>query len=75
MAVDGAPGGVLWDHDTSRSRDVELIETAKAVTIAYNDKNWDKMKSAFAEKASNDEKARDAASRRRTGPRSVAGLG
>jgi len=34
-----------------------VIETAKAVTIAYNDKNWDKVKAAFAENGVYDEKA------------------
>ena len=33
-----------------------VIETAKAATIAYNDKNWDKVKAVFAEKAVYDEK-------------------
>ena len=34
-----------------------VIETAKAATIAYNDKNWDKAKAVFAENAVYDEKA------------------
>jgi steroid delta-isomerase-like uncharacterized protein len=34
-----------------------VIETAKAATIAYNDKNWDKMKAVFLEKGVYDEKA------------------
>jgi steroid delta-isomerase-like uncharacterized protein len=33
-----------------------VIETAKAATTAYNDKNWDKVKSAFAENGIYDEK-------------------
>lgn len=33
-----------------------VIETAKAATIAYNDKNWDKLKAVFAEKGVYDEK-------------------
>ena len=33
-----------------------VIETAKAATIAYNDKNWDKVKAVFAEKGVYDEK-------------------
>ena len=33
-----------------------VIETAKTATIAYNDKNWDKVKAVFAEKAVYDEK-------------------
>jgi hypothetical protein len=27
-----------------------VIETAKAATIAYNEKDWDKAKAVFAEK-------------------------
>ena len=34
-----------------------VIETAKAATIAYNDKNWDKVKALFAENGVYDEKA------------------
>jgi steroid delta-isomerase-like uncharacterized protein len=34
-----------------------VIETAKAATIAYNEKNWDKAKAAFVEKPVYDEKA------------------
>ena len=34
-----------------------LIETAKAATIAYNDKNWDKANAIFDEKGVYDEKA------------------
>jgi len=34
-----------------------IIETAKAATIAYNDKNWDKVKAVFDEKGVYDEKA------------------
>ena len=34
-----------------------IIETAKAATIAYNDKNWDKVKAVFAENGIYDEKA------------------
>lgn len=33
-----------------------VIETAKAATIAYNDKNWGKLKAVFAEKGVYDEK-------------------
>src|SRR5438876_1120847 len=33
-----------------------IIETAKAATVAYNDKNWDKVKAAFAENSVYDEK-------------------
>jgi hypothetical protein len=33
-----------------------VTETAKAATIAYNDKNWDKMKTVFAESGVYDEK-------------------
>jgi steroid delta-isomerase-like uncharacterized protein len=33
-----------------------VIETAKAATIAYNDKNWDKVKAVFDEKGVYDEK-------------------
>ncbi len=33
-----------------------VIETAKAATVAYNDKNWDKVKAAFAENSVYDEK-------------------
>jgi steroid delta-isomerase-like uncharacterized protein len=33
-----------------------VIETAKAATIAYNDKNWDKVKGLFAENGLYDEK-------------------
>jgi steroid delta-isomerase-like uncharacterized protein len=33
-----------------------VIETAKASTVAYNDKNWDKMKAVFAEGGVYDEK-------------------
>jgi steroid delta-isomerase-like uncharacterized protein len=33
-----------------------VIETAKAATIAYNDKNWDKVKAAFTENGVYDEK-------------------
>ncbi len=33
-----------------------VIETAKAATIAYNDKNWDKVKAVFAENGVYDEK-------------------
>jgi steroid delta-isomerase-like uncharacterized protein len=33
-----------------------IIEIAKAATIAYNDKNWDKVKAVFVEKAVYDEK-------------------
>ena len=33
-----------------------VIETAKATTIAYNDKNWDKMKAVFDENGVYDEK-------------------
>src|SRR5215470_11069918 len=35
----------------------DVIETAKAATIAYNEKNWDKAKAAFVEKPIYDEKA------------------
>jgi len=34
-----------------------VIETAKAATIAYNEKDWDKAKAAFVEKPIYDEKA------------------
>jgi steroid delta-isomerase-like uncharacterized protein len=34
-----------------------VIETAKAATIAYNEKNWDQAKAVFAEKGIYDEKA------------------
>ncbi|MBI1893726.1 MAG: nuclear transport factor 2 family protein [Candidatus Rokubacteria bacterium] len=34
-----------------------VIETAKGATIAYNDKNWDKVKAVFAENGIYDEKA------------------
>ena len=34
-----------------------VIETAKSATIAYNDKNWDKVKAVFAENGVYDEKA------------------
>jgi steroid delta-isomerase-like uncharacterized protein len=34
-----------------------VIETAKDATIAYNDKNWDKVKAVFAENGVYDEKA------------------
>jgi steroid delta-isomerase-like uncharacterized protein len=33
-----------------------VIATAKAATIAYNDKNWDKVKAVFAENGVYDEK-------------------
>jgi len=33
-----------------------VIATAKAATIAYNDKNWDKVKAVFAENGVHDEK-------------------
>lgn len=33
-----------------------VIETAKAATIAYNEKNWDKVKAAFTENGVYDEK-------------------
>jgi hypothetical protein len=33
-----------------------VIETAKAATVAYNDKNWDTMKAVFAESGVYDEK-------------------
>ena len=33
-----------------------VIETAKAATIAYNDKKWDKVKAVFAENGVYDEK-------------------
>src|SRR5262249_26066596 len=33
-----------------------VIEIAKAATIAYNDKNWDKVKTVFAENGVYDEK-------------------
>jgi steroid delta-isomerase-like uncharacterized protein len=33
-----------------------VIETAKAATIAYNDKNWDRLRSVFVEKGIYDEK-------------------
>jgi len=33
-----------------------VIETAKAATIAYNDKNWDRVRAAFAENGVYDEK-------------------
>ena len=33
-----------------------VIETAKGATIAYNDKNWDKVKAVFAENGIYDEK-------------------
>jgi steroid delta-isomerase-like uncharacterized protein len=35
----------------------DVIETAKAATTAYNDKNWDKAKAVFDEKGVYDEKA------------------
>ena len=34
-----------------------VIETAKGATIAYNDKNWDRLKAVFAENGTYDEKA------------------
>jgi len=34
-----------------------VIETAKAATIAYNEKNWDKARAVFLEKGVYDEKA------------------
>jgi len=34
-----------------------VIETAKAATIAYNEKIWDKVRAAFVEKGVYDEKA------------------
>ena len=34
-----------------------VIETAKAATIAYNEKNWDKARAVFVEKGIYDEKA------------------
>jgi len=34
-----------------------IIETAKAATVAYNEKNWDKARAAFVEKGIYDEKA------------------
>jgi steroid delta-isomerase-like uncharacterized protein len=34
-----------------------IIETAKAATMAYNDKNWDRVKAAFAPDGVYDEKA------------------
>ena len=34
-----------------------VIETAKAATIAYNEKNWEKAKTVFVEKGIYDEKA------------------
>ena len=34
-----------------------VIETAKAATTAYNDKNWEKVRSTFHESAVYDEKA------------------
>jgi steroid delta-isomerase-like uncharacterized protein len=34
-----------------------VFETAKSVTIAYNEKNWDAVKSMFAENGIYDEKA------------------
>ena len=34
-----------------------VIETAKAATIAYNDKNWDEVRAVIAENAVYDEKA------------------
>ena len=34
-----------------------VIETAKAATIAYNEKNWEKAKALFAEKGIYDEKS------------------
>src|SRR2546429_9923594 len=34
-----------------------VIETAKAATIAYNEKNWDKVKAVFVEKGVYDEKS------------------
>ena len=34
-----------------------VIDTAKAATIAYNDKNWDRARSSFTEKGIYDEKA------------------
>jgi steroid delta-isomerase-like uncharacterized protein len=34
-----------------------VIETARAATTAYNEKNWDKAKATFAEKGIYDEKA------------------
>ena len=34
-----------------------VIETAKAATIAYNEKNWEKAKAVFVEKGIYDEKA------------------
>jgi steroid delta-isomerase-like uncharacterized protein len=34
-----------------------VIEAAKAATIAYNEKKWDKVKAVFVEKAVYDEKA------------------
>jgi len=33
-----------------------VLETAKGATIAYNDKNWDKVKAVFAENGVYDEK-------------------
>lgn len=34
-----------------------IIETAKTATVAYNDKNWDRVKAAFAPDGVYDEKA------------------
>jgi hypothetical protein len=34
-----------------------VIETAKAATVAYNEKNWDEAKAVFVEKGIYDEKA------------------
>ena len=34
-----------------------VIETAKGTTIAYNDKNWDRVKAMVAENGVYDEKA------------------
>ncbi len=35
---------------------LNVIETAKAATVAYNDKNWDKVRALFAEDGVYDEK-------------------
>src|SRR5947209_421831 len=34
-----------------------IIDTAKAATVAYNEKNWDKARAALTEKGIYDEKA------------------
>jgi steroid delta-isomerase-like uncharacterized protein len=44
---------------TARREDTmpNVIDTAKSATLAYNEKNWDKVKSVFAENGIYDEKA------------------